>query len=96
MEINKTTAMKLELWVKDSGNFDGFAVYFDGDKIANVVDQGTHVYTLPDKGTLSVVVQFGGNDGGISAVVDNKDPNNQTCLGKQDGKRHAYIFKEGI
>jgi hypothetical protein len=96
MDIVRLDGMKLELWVKDEGAFDGFAVYFDDDRISRIVDQQTHVYPIPpQEASLKIAVQFGGSDGGISAVVDVVDGNNQVLLGNQQGTRHEYVIKKG-
>lgn len=94
MDITRRPGMKVELWVKDSGEFDGFAVYLDGNKIATIVDDKTRSFALPETNAdLKVTVQFGGNDGGVSAIVHLMDDNNQSCLGKQRGMRHEYKIK---
>ena len=96
------SGMKLQLWVKDSGAFDGFAVILNGIQFDDVGDQAVRRYDIPTPaGRTEIAVQFGGNDGGVSAVVDIADknglPNRKVLanLGQDDGLRHDYVLEVG-
>ncbi len=92
--IDYKVDMKLELWIKDAGMFDGFAVFVDGSLIRKVGDQITHKSTISrPSGVEAIAINFGGQDGGVSAVVDVTDPNNNLTLEKQTGINHAYMIQ---
>jgi hypothetical protein len=94
MEIRYRERRMLELWVRDVGAFDGIAIYLNGKLIERIGDQQTVKFAIErPPGPTEIIVHFGGNDGGISAVVDVTDIDQQRALGKQtqgDGLRHAY------
>jgi hypothetical protein len=97
MDIDYEDGQQLELWVRDTGLFDGIAIFLNGHRISRVGDQITHRFPIvrpPSK--ADITVSFGGNDAGISAIVDVTDVDNQRLLGKQtaaDGPEHEYIVK---
>jgi hypothetical protein len=92
--ISYTDGMVLELWVRDTGLFDGFAVYVNGSVIQKVGDQSTHKFSIPKPtADLALAVNFGGQDGGVSSVVNIADPKNVVSLEKQTGLNHGYIIR---
>lgn len=85
-----------QLWVRDSGEFDGFAIYVNQTLVRQVGDQLTHKYPIvpPVPGgpsPLPIVIHFGGNDGGVSAIVDVTVPNDEQVIEKQLGLKHSYL-----
>jgi hypothetical protein len=94
MTISYPTGRVLELWVRDTGQFDGIAIFVDGAIVRKFVDQGTHRIPLDrPSAKVELAVAFGGNDGGISAIVDMTDPKLPETLGKfaaNDGLTHRY------
>lgn len=94
MSIKYVQGKKLQLWVRDTGVFDGFAVYLNGQKIDEVGEQDTKKYDIvrPDAAE-KVSVRFGGHDGGVTAVVDVTDPNAKQVLAKQHGMAHEYVIE---
>ena len=90
--INYPANKNYELWVRDSGEFDGFAVYVNNALVNVVGDQQTHKYPVEHPAApLAITVTFGGSDGGVSAIVDVTDPNNQAVVEKQKGLKHSYL-----
>jgi len=90
--INYTQNMKLELWVRDTGLFDGFAVFVDGSIVKVVGDQQTHKFPIPrPTGDESIAINFAGQDGGTSAIIDVADANAPNTLETQTGINHGYI-----
>lgn len=94
MDIQYPSGKTLELWVRDKGEFDGIAIFLNGQIVGRVVDQKTHKFPLmrPPVST-SLRASFGGNDGGVSAIVDVTNANEQMVIGKQDaedGIHHDY------
>jgi hypothetical protein len=72
--IDYREGQKLELRVQDRGGFDSFAIYLDGLLFTEVADQKPHSYPIARPSDVTaIVVHFGGNDGGTSAVVDVTD-----------------------
>jgi hypothetical protein len=96
MDIEFPAGKKLELWVRDTGLFDGIAIFLNGAIIKRVGDQSTHKFViLRPREREEVAVTFGGNDGGISAIIDVTDPNQTVALGKQDpthGLTHKFVL----
>lgn len=94
MTISYPTGREIELWVRDTGQFDGIAIFVDGAIVQRFVDQGTHRIPLErPSAKVELAVAFGGNDGGISAIVDMTDPKLPMTLGKfgtNDGHTHRY------
>ncbi|MEY4547131.1 MAG: hypothetical protein RL685_3326 [Pseudomonadota bacterium] len=86
-----------ELWVRDTGDLDSFAVFLNGQLAERVSDQRkTHKFKIDrPQGSCAVVVHFGGNDSGITAVVDVTN-DRERGLAKQtpqDGFRHSYLLE---
>jgi len=79
----------LELWVWDTGEVEGFALFMDGVQIdPGGVEKIKYVIPAP-QGQAEYVVQFAGLDGGATKMVDAKNANR--VLGFQDtGMSHAY------
>ena len=90
--INYTQGMKLELWVRDTGLFEGFAVFVDGSIVKVIGDKKTHKFPIPrPNGDPSIAINFGGQDGGTSAVIDVANPGGPNTLETQTGINHGYI-----
>lgn len=90
--IEYKEGMKLVLMIKDVGGFDGFGVYVNGHlSFPPVFDREKHRYDIDRPASSeAIVVRFGGNDGGKSAVFDiSVDP--PRALDSQVGITHAYI-----
>lgn len=91
--IDYLAGMKLELWVRDTGLFDGFAVYVNGSIVRVIGDQLTHKFLIPrPQADETIVVNFAGDDGGISAVIDVANPSGPNTVESQEGKNHGYII----
>lgn len=92
--IEYKEGMKLALLVRDRGGFDGFSVYVNGNiNGSSVMDQGPHRYEIPRPANKEVVVvQFGGNDGGDSAIFDLSGAAPKR-VGEQQGRTHAYLIQ---
>jgi hypothetical protein len=95
MDVDYAEGRQLELWVRDTGLFDGIAIFLNGQRIRRIGDQITHRFPI-DRPPISadITVAFGGNDGGITAIVDVTDgDDNQLVLGRlsqADGAEHTY------
>jgi hypothetical protein len=86
--------MKLQLWVRDTGLFEGFAVFVDGSIVTTVGDQKTHKFDIPrPESDEAVAVNFGGQDGGRSAIINVADPDQLMTLETQVGVNHGYVIK---
>jgi hypothetical protein len=86
-----------ELWVFDSGELDTFGVFLNGQLVKRVRDtKKTHKFTIARPVShCAVVVHFGGNDSGVSAIFDVTD-GREVGLEQQtpkDGFRHSYILE---
>ena len=92
--IEYKDGMKLVLMIKDSGGLDGFGIYLNGHLSFPVIfDQQKHRYDIdrPNK-PEAVVIRFGGNDGGKSAIFDiSVDP--PRAVERQEGLTHAYFIR---
>jgi hypothetical protein len=94
--IDYQDGMQLELWVRDTGLFDGFAVFVNGSIVTTVGDQKTHKFPIPKPtNSEAIAVNFGGQDGGTSAIIDVADPSQLATLETQTGVNHGYIVKPG-
>lgn len=94
MPIKYADGKKLELWVKDKGAFDGFALFLNGSLVTEVGDQDTHKFPIARPAeSAGIVIHFGGVDGGISAVVDVTDKPEK--LADAEGLKHSYIIVRG-
>lgn len=94
MFVEYAEGKRLQLWVRDVGAFDGFAVFLDGHLVCEIGDQTTRKFPIerPD-GVSSIVVHFAGRDGGVSAIVDVTDETAKVRLEGQEGLRHSYLVK---
>ncbi|MDQ2643857.1 MAG: hypothetical protein M3020_08595 [Myxococcota bacterium] len=97
MEVNYSDGKKLQLWVKDRGELDGISVFLNGHLVRCFADQVTHKFPLerPPE-SVKLLVAFGGNDGGVTAIVDVTDGNNELVVARQkpeDGMKHEYVLK---
>ena len=91
--IEFKSGMKLFLYVWDSGEIEGFAVYVN-DTLVTERNTLTRKYPLEplDSGeSWGLIVQFAGQDGGATKIVD-EATTPQTVLAHQDtGLSHAYM-----
>ena len=97
MEVKYTDGKKLQLWIKDRGELDGVSVFLNGHLVRSFADPITHKFPLerPPQ-SVKLLVAFGGNDGGVTAIVDVTDSGNELILAKQkpeDGMKHEYVLK---
>jgi hypothetical protein len=96
MDIEFPGGRKLELWVRDTGLFDGIAIFLNGAIIKRVGDQSTHKFVIcRPREREEVAVTFGGNDGGITAIVDVTEPDQMVALAKLDatnGLTHKFVL----
>jgi hypothetical protein len=77
----------LELRVLDSGIAEGFTVFVDDVEVEHV-DEHARRYAIPrPEGTIRIVVQFGGRDGGTSAIFNATTEN---VIALERGFRHEY------
>lgn len=84
----------LELWVRDTGQFEGYAVFLNGTLVQQVGDQLTNKFPIGQPSALTpIVIHFGGADGGISAIVDVSNPPSQVKLEAQSGLKHSYLIE---
>lgn len=92
--IEYKSGMKLVLMIKDTGGFDGFGVFVNGHLSFPIVfDQQKHRFDIDrPKKAEAVVIRFGGNDGGKSAIFDvSSDP--PQALDRQEGLTHGYVIQ---
>lgn len=95
MTIKFESGKKLELWVKDNGKFEGFAVFLNGTLVKQIGDQMTHKFPIEEPSSgAAIVIHFGGVDGGISAIIDVTDAANRQKLDGQDGLKHSYLIEK--
>jgi hypothetical protein len=89
--IQYKDGMKLELWIWDSGELEGFAVYLNGQFLdeKNIVAI-KYPIGKPDPKS-AIVVEFGGDDGGATKVVD-VAANNQVLEHQDSGDKHSYLI----
>ena len=96
MDIEFPEGKQLELWVRDTGLFDGIAIFLNGAIIKRVGDQCTHKFRIErPRERQEVAVTFGGNDGGVSAIVDVTNPDQTVALAKLDmthGLTHRFVL----
>jgi hypothetical protein len=86
-KIIRKPGMDLEVWIRDLGKFDAYRVFMNKIQVGLSFELEKH-YEVP-AGVTSVRVQFEGQDGGISAIVDVTAA--PAVLAKQDqGKTHDY------
>lgn len=85
--------MQLKLLVRDTGDLDTFAVYVNGGIVDEIADQQTHAYPIdPPSSDMAVGVQFGGVDGGTSAIYDFANGQKKQ-LARQTGVTHLYLIQ---
>jgi hypothetical protein len=91
MRVAYTADQHLELWVKDTGILEGFTAYVGTLRVDEVSDGQTHAFPIArPESLLNLVVQFGGQSGGHTAIVDNQGPGQRKVLARQEGLSHAY------
>jgi hypothetical protein len=94
MAIKYTKSMKLQLWVWDTGDLEGFSVYLNGELLDDS-DAPDLAYDIdrPEKDSSSaIVVHFNGIDGGATKVVDvSNDAKPKTVEHQNDGLKHSYL-----
>lgn len=93
MNIKYDPCMRLELWVWDSGELEGFSVYVNGE-LADRQHVSELKYALqpPDPHT-EIVVEFAGTDGGATKIVDVAEPREPVTLEHcEHGQRHVYLL----
>jgi hypothetical protein len=79
----------LELWVWDSGELEGFAVFLNGTKVDEQLIPKIKFPIAQPQPKVDIVVEFGGVDGGATKVVDVASGNK--VLGFLDsGNTHSY------
>ena len=89
-EVKYPKGATYELWVIDTGDLEGFQVYFEDHVIDMVADSTTHKYALARPGAPTAVgVVFSGTDGGKSAIVSRTATGNKVVAGTT-GKLHSY------
>src|SRR6185369_5420076 len=94
MPIQYQDGKQLELWVKDTGQFEGFALFLNGSLAMQVGDQTTRKIPITQPNpSAAIVIHFGGVDGGISAIVDVTDPAAPHKLEHQNGLKHSYLIQ---
>ena len=95
MPIKYAEGKQLELWVKDTGQFEGFALFLNGSLAMQIGDQTTRKIpiTRPNP-SAAIVIHFGGVDGGISAIVDVTDTSAPEKLADQEGLKHSYLIEK--
>ncbi|HMI86488.1 MAG TPA: hypothetical protein VK550_20485 [Polyangiaceae bacterium] len=92
MSIKFELSMKLQLWVWDSGELEGWALYLN-DELIDEQDVFALKYDIesPDP-SWAVVVHFAGDDGGGTKIV-NIASGKPVVLERQDsGLKHSYII----
>jgi hypothetical protein len=94
MTIKYAEDQQLELWVKDTGQFEGFAIFLNGSLAMQIGDQTTRKIpiTRPSP-SAAIVIHFGGVDGGISAIVDVTDAAAPQKLADHEGLKHSYLIE---
>jgi len=81
----------LELWVWDTGELEGFALYLNGELLDEQnVPLLRYDIGKPD-GVSAIVVQFGGADGGATKIVDTEAA--KVLVHQDSGTNHGYIVE---
>jgi hypothetical protein len=81
----------LELWVWDTGQLEGFAVYLNGEKLDEQILVGKKYPIGRPDSVLNITVQFGGADGGATKIFDTTT---KKSVAFQDaGISHRYRVK---
>lgn len=83
--------MRHELWIKDTGDLEGFRVFLAGNTIDDVFEGTTKKYLLHAPAPrYSINVQFNGTDGGASAIVQFTATGKSTLASTQGTDGHDY------
>jgi hypothetical protein len=94
MTIEYKTGMRLQLWVWDRGEIEGFSVFRNGA----IVDEKLAVkqsYDIAPTGSPdAVVVHFSGRDGGATKIVDVAG-GTHVLAHQDDGFKHSYLIAPG-
>lgn len=94
MAIEHKEGQKLELWVRDTGVFESFTVFLNGDQVDEIGDQSIQKFAIErPRASADIEIHFGGADGGASTVVDVTNPRSKKRLEKQEGLRHRYLIQ---
>ena len=91
MAIKFTDGMKLELWVWDRGELEGYAIYLNGQYLTEGSTIARRYPIDPPKGNEVIAIHFGGADGGATKIVDAAQ-DNSVVEHQDDGVRHSYII----
>ena len=81
----------LELWVWDSGELEGFAVYLNGELLDESILIGGKYRIGRPIALADIEVRFGGADGGATKIVDTKA--HKTLSFQDEGTQHQYTIK---
>jgi hypothetical protein len=94
-EITYQDGMKLWLYVWDSGNPEGFAVYINDNLLteSNAILKKYDIEPLGPGESWGILVRFAGQDGGATKVVDEGSSPHQVEGHQDDGVVHGYLIK---
>lgn len=91
MAIKFADGMKLQLWVWDSGDIEGFSIFLNGE----FLDERTTLALKYDidapTGDEAIVVHFAGVDGGATKIVDAAKAN-AVLESQESGLKHSYVI----
>ena len=93
-QVVRRAGMRLEVWVRDLGAFDPYRIFLDGIMFGPYFENETHLTIAND--ITDVVVQFEGEDGGASAIVDVAVTPPARLAREKDGASHHYKITAGV
>jgi hypothetical protein len=88
--IKYKDGMELELWVWDSGELEGFAVYLNDQFLDEESTVGMKYPIAKPDPASAIIVEFGGADGGATKIVDTA-ANNAVLEHQDSGVKHSYL-----
>ncbi len=91
--VEYKAGMKLQLWVWDTGELEGFMLYKDG-KLFDAQQVHDLAYEIDRPiDTFKIEVKFNGVDGGATKIVDIASGKTSVLASKDAGDVHAYDIK---
>jgi hypothetical protein len=87
-KVVRKPGMNLEVWIRDRGEFDPYRVFMDGVMMDLSFEVERHL-VIPTDASV-VIVQFDGEDGGLSAVFDVAAQPRKLLAKQTTGLHHRY------
>lgn len=91
MAIAFKDGMKLELWVWDRGELEGFAVYLNGELLDEQSSAGMKYPIDMPSGPRAIIVHFAGDDGGATKIIDIA-AGGAVLEHQESGTKHSYLI----